>query len=151
MPKLNNLAFKILCAELDNCFVNDQLGRIENQIVLQRLEKLRSQTGSPASLKELRKNIVDIFPQFSETVLKQAASANQPPRDFPRIKWTTLLLTGLAGAPWMLKFPYPMTHFTVGRTVPILLLPNYLSKPRLSPLLGNHSSRASKPTSHLRH
>lgn len=151
MPKLNNLAFEILRAELDNCFVNDQLGRIENQIVLQRLEKLRSQTGAPASFKELCKNIVDIFPHFSETVLKQAATANQPPRDFHRIKWTTLLLTGLGGALCLSKLPYPMTNFSVGRTVPILLLPNYLSKPRLSPLSGNHSSRASKPASQLSH
>ena len=62
MRRLNNRAFDILLKELDNCTTNDALSQAEKKIVLKRLEKLRSQSGSPASFEEIHEAVVDIFP-----------------------------------------------------------------------------------------
>jgi hypothetical protein len=112
---------------LNNCCTNNPLGQAEKQIVLKRLEKLRSQQDSPATLQELRETIVDLVPQFSEKVLKKAAKANQPPGVLSKIKWAAIFLTGSAGVIWLVNLPYPMIRWPVARTAPILLLPSYMS------------------------
>lgn len=127
MRRLNHRAFDILCQELDNCSTNDALSRAEKQIALKRLEKLRSQDGSPASYEELREAVVDVLPHFSEKALKEAAKANQPPGLLSQLKWATILLAGSAGVVWVTNLPYPMIRLPVARTAPLLLLPSYMS------------------------
>jgi hypothetical protein len=127
MRRLNNRAFDILLQELDNCSTNDALSQAEKKIVLKRLQQLRQQDGSPASLEELREAVVDIMPQFSDKVLKEAAKANQPPGPLSKLKWAAIFLAGSAGVVWVANLPYPMIRWPVARTAPILLLPSYMS------------------------
>ncbi|WP_017654387.1 hypothetical protein [Fortiea contorta] len=127
MYRLNKRAWEILAAEVQRCSGNDQISKIEQQIVNKRLEKLRLETGSPAKLEELRDAVVDVYPQFSEKVLKQATQANQPPGVFTKIKWITILLGSSAGVLWVVNLPYPMIRWPVAKVAPILLLPSYIS------------------------
>ncbi|MGQ4650524.1 hypothetical protein [Lyngbya aestuarii] len=128
MRRLNNRAFQILSQELKKCSTdNDPLSRAELQIVQKRLEKLRLEEGSPASGEELREMVVDIFPNFSEQVLKEAATANQPPGLWSKLKWAAVIVTSSAGTLWLLNLPYPMIRWPVAKAAPILLLPSYVS------------------------
>ncbi len=127
MYRLNKTALKILRAEVKKCSGNDQVSKIEQEIVSKRLEKLSQEKGSPAELDELRDSVIDIYPQFSEKVLKQAAKANQPSGIFRKIKWATILLGGSAGILWVINLPYPMIRWPVAKTAPILLLPSYIN------------------------
>lgn len=127
MYRLNKRALEILRAEVQRCSGNDQVSKIEQEIVIKRLEQLCLQKGSAAHLDELRDSVIDIYPQFSEKVLKQAAKANQPPGLFSKIKWVTILLGSSAGILWVVNLPYPMIRWPVAKTAPILLLPSYMN------------------------
>jgi len=126
--RLNDRAFEILHAELQKFSGAEKLVQVQRDIVLKRLEKLRSQSGSPASTEELRGTLVDIIPNFSEKALKAAARANQPPRaSLSKLKWAVVLLSSAAGVVWVLNLPYPMIRRPVAQKAPILLLPTYIS------------------------
>lgn len=127
MYRLNRRALEILRAEVQRCSGNDQVSKIEQEIVIKRLEQLCVEKGFPAKLDELRDSVVDIYPQFREKVLKQAAKANQPPGLFTKIKWATILLGGSVGMLWVVNLPYPMIRWPVAKTAPILLLPSYMN------------------------
>ncbi len=127
MYRLNKRAFEILLKELETCSGNDEISKIERQIVMKRLEKLRREKGSPITIDELRDTVVDTFPQFSEKVLKQAAKANQPPGFFSNIKWVVILTTTTAGIVWVVNLPYPMIRKPIAKTAPILLLPSFIN------------------------
>lgn len=127
MPRLNNRAFEILHQELKKCSTNDPLSRAEREIVLNRLQQMRSQLGTAASLQELREEIVDLFPHFSENALTEAARANQPAGLWSIIKWSAILATSTTGVIWVLNLPYPMIRWPVAKTAPIILLPSYMS------------------------
>jgi hypothetical protein len=127
MYRLNKLAWEILCAEVQRCGTNDQIGKIEQEIVLKRLEKLHLEKGAPVTLEELRDVVVDVYPQFSDRILKQAIKMNQAPGIFSKIKWATILLGSSAGMLWLVNLPYPMIRWPVAKTVPLLLLPSYMS------------------------
>jgi len=127
MYRLNERAWKILRAEVQRCSSNDQVSKIEQEIVIKRLEKLRSEKDSPIKLEELRDKVIDTYPQFSQKVLKQAAQANQPSGVFTKIKWATILLGSSAGVLWVVNLPYPMIRWPIAKTAPILLLPSYIS------------------------
>ncbi|GAB1541510.1 hypothetical protein NUACC21_41810 [Scytonema sp. NUACC21] len=79
MYRLNSQAFEILRAEVQNCSGEDDVSKIEQEIVLKPLERLLSQEGSPLSLDELRERVINTYPQFSEEALIAAAEANTPP------------------------------------------------------------------------
>ncbi|HEY9799296.1 MAG TPA: hypothetical protein V6D25_02975 [Leptolyngbyaceae cyanobacterium] len=127
MYRLNKRAWKLLLAEIEKCSGNDQVSQIERQIVIKRLEKLRLEKGSPAGIDELREAVVDIYPQFSEKVLKQAAKANRQSKIFSKIKWVVILAGSSAGVVWVANLPDPMIRWPVARTAPMLLLPSYMS------------------------
>lgn len=127
MSRLNDRAYKILRAEVDRCAGDDILQQVQRDIVCKRLERLRFAKGSPASLEELRETVSDLFPNFSEKVLKSAASANRSSGTLGKITWTVEILLGLAGILWVVNLPYPMIRWPVARTAPILLLPSYIS------------------------
>ncbi|MUG94217.1 hypothetical protein F7734_18220 [Scytonema sp. UIC 10036] len=127
MYRLNNQAFRILRDEAERCSGKDEVSKIERQICMKRLEKLRQEKGEPADYEELRDAVIDIYPQFSEKALKQAARVNQPPGLFGKVKWVAILMTGAAGVLWVVNLPYPMIRWPVARTAPILLLPSFIS------------------------
>ncbi|MBW4562045.1 MAG: hypothetical protein KME32_12990 [Mojavia pulchra JT2-VF2] len=127
MYRLNKRALQILRAEVQRCSGNDQVSKIEQEIVIKRLEKLRLEKGSPVKLDELRDSVVDVYPQFSEKVLKQAVKANQQLGFFTKLKWVTILLGSSAGALWLVNLPYPMIRWPIAKTAPILLLPSYIN------------------------
>lgn len=76
MGRLNNRAYQILWTEIQKCTKNDPLSQLEQKMLLDELEKLRAQQGSPATIEELRKLIIPTYPKFSEKILKTAAKAN---------------------------------------------------------------------------
>ncbi|MDF5723933.1 MAG: hypothetical protein PUP91_26415 [Rhizonema sp. PD37] len=127
MSRLNNHAFKILHTEVNNCCSNDSISKAEQEIVMKRLQKLSQERGSPATLDELRDLVIDVFPQFNENALKQAAQYNQPPRIFRKIKWAAILLTSATGVLWIVNLPLPMIRLPIAKTAPILLLPSFIS------------------------
>lgn len=127
MTRLNHRAFEILRAEVEKCSSDDIAGRVQREIVIKRLEKLRSSQGELATLEELRDQLSDIFPNFSQKALSAAARANRPPGVFSKIKWTAGTLIGATAAMWLVNLPYPMIRWPVARTAPILLLPSYIS------------------------
>lgn len=124
MTRLYHRAFEILRAEVQKCSEADLAAQVGRDIVLKRLEKLRSSSGSPASLQELRDTVSDIFPNFSEKALNAAARANRPPGALSKIKWVAGILIGSVGMLWVVNLPYPMIRWPVARTAPILLLPS---------------------------
>ncbi len=113
MYRLNKKAWKLLLAEVQKCSGNDQVSKIEQEIVIKRLEQLRTEKGFPVGLDELREIVVDIYPQFSEKILKQAVKINQPPGIFNKIKWVAILVGGAAGVLWIVNLPYPMIRWPV--------------------------------------
>ncbi len=127
MPRLYDRAFAIVKIELDKCSQGMLGGQVQRDIVLKRLQRLRSQEGTPVSYEELREIVVDFFPNFSEKILKQAAKLNRPPSAWSIIKFSTVALVGSAGVVWVLNLPYPMIRWPVARTIPIVLLPSYMS------------------------
>ncbi|MEW5857728.1 MAG: hypothetical protein AB1861_10160 [Cyanobacteriota bacterium] len=122
MSRLNNRAFQILRAEVKKCAGNDALSQMEQQIVLEELEKLRSQPGSPASLEELRKIVIATYANFSQKALLAAAKANRPLGILGTIKLAgcavvggTLLLVGGTGTLVLAILLSPTVHQPAGQ------------------------------------
>lgn len=125
---LNRAAFDILKAEIERICANRPAGQVQQEIALKRLEKLCSRTGTPLTLPELRNTLDDLFPDFSEPVLKRAAHANCPPSPiWGRVKFAAIAITGIVGGVWFLNLPYPMIRYPVARTIPFVLLPSFIS------------------------
>jgi hypothetical protein len=91
------------------------------------LEKLRSQNGTFATREEIRDTFKDEFPKFSEQALKAAVKANKPPGLFSKILWASGFLGSVAGIIWLINLPFPMIRWPVANTMPILLLPSFIS------------------------
>jgi len=128
MARLTDRAFDILQAEVDKCAADDALaGAVYRKMVIKRLEKLRSQDGTFASREEIRDTFKDEFPNFSEEALKAAVKANRAPGLFDKIILAGGLLGGAAGIIWLINLPFPMIRWPVAKTMPILLLPSFIS------------------------
>ncbi|CBN56888.1 MULTISPECIES: hypothetical protein [Kamptonema] len=128
MGRLTNRAFDILRAEVDRCAAAESFGgQVQQQIVMKRLEKLRSQSGNFASAEELRETVKDIFPNFSKKAIDAAAKANRPAGILTKIAWVGTFVIGAAGFISVLNLPFPMIRWPVAKTAPILLLPSYIS------------------------
>jgi hypothetical protein len=127
MARINGRALEILGTEVQKCAGNDLALQVQREIVLKRLERLRSQDGQLVSYEQMRETVIDFFPNFSDKALKSAAKANRPPGVWSKIKWVTILLAGSAGMVWVANLPYPMVRRPVAKTFPILLLPSYMS------------------------
>ncbi|WP_449416653.1 hypothetical protein [Phormidium nigroviride] len=128
MGRLTNRAFDILRAEVDRCAAAESFGgQVQQQIVMKRLEKLRSQSGNFASAEELRETVKDIFPNFSKKAIDAAAKANRPAGILTKIAWVGTFVIGAAGFISVLNLPFPMIRWPVAKTAPMLLLPTYSS------------------------
>ncbi|MGP1373132.1 MAG: hypothetical protein ACTS3T_09910, partial [Almyronema sp.] len=130
MPRLSDRAYEILSAEVRRLCAANPLEQVRQDIVLRRLTKLRTQEGPPLTLAEMREALIDIFPNFNEKVLKQAAKANKPASKTKRkvgLVGAALLGTAaLAGGVWVLNLPYPMIRWPVARIAPLVLLPSFM-------------------------
>ena len=127
MPRLNQRAYKLLANELKR-LVQGPLEEVRRDIVLRRLAKFTLQEGPSLTYDEIKAAIIDIFPTFSEAVLQKAARANRGSMGkFGLIKTAVVGLTLSAGGIWVLNLPYPMIRWPVARTLPIVLLPSYIS------------------------
>jgi len=129
MACLNDRAFEILQKEILRCTENSPAGKVQQELALKRLERLRVKQGTPASEEELRQTLEDLFPDFSDKVLKAAARANNPIGIGKPFKVATLLLAGAAvtvGGIWFLNLPYPPIRWPVSRVAPIILLPSFM-------------------------
>jgi hypothetical protein len=128
MARLTDRAFEILRAEVDRCAVADGIaGEVYRRMVIKRLEKLRSQNGTFASRDEIRDTFKDEFPNFSEKALKEAVKANKPPGLFDKIILAGGFVGGAAGIIWLINLPFPMIRWPVANTMPVLLLPSFMS------------------------
>lgn len=128
MGCLTDRAFDILRAEVDKCAAADGIaGNVYRSMVIKRLEKLRSQNGTFASIEEIRDTFKDEFPNFSEKALKEAVKANKAPGLFDKIIFAGGFLGAGAGIIWLLNLPFPMIRWPVAKTMPILLLPSFIS------------------------
>ncbi|MGI0489771.1 hypothetical protein ACN4EK_30495 [Pantanalinema rosaneae CENA516] len=128
MFRLNQRAFDLLNAEIQRLATNDIAGQVQQEIALKRLERLRSQPGTPATQEELWELMNDLFPNFSKKVLQQAAAANQPPSPiWGWLKFGTISIAAVVGSIWFVNLPYPMIRYPVARHAPMLLLPSFLS------------------------
>jgi hypothetical protein len=126
MGRLNNRAYELLKTEV-NRLVKDPLETVRRDIVLRRLDKLRLQSGEPLTYTELKAEVEDIFPEFDEKVLRRAAKANRASGKLKLVGFAALGTAIAAGTVWVLNLPYPMIRWPVARTVPIVLLPSYIS------------------------
>lgn len=127
MARLTRRADEILRAEVEKLAGNDPLVQVQRDIVLKRLQRLRSQDGALVSYEQLRETIIDFFPKFSDKILKKAAKANRPPGVWSKIKFAAVFLGGTAGVIWVANLPYPMIRRPVAKVAPILLLPSYIN------------------------
>ncbi|OIP68876.1 MAG: hypothetical protein AUK43_14390 [Oscillatoriales cyanobacterium CG2_30_40_61] len=127
MVRLYDQSFEILKRELQKNAKKDLVGEVGAGIILRRLEKMRLQSGEPLSLDELQNLVADQFPDFNQSVLKQAAKANHPIGIGSKILLGTAVLGGFVGIVAVANLPYPMIRFPVSKTVPILLIPSYIS------------------------
>lgn len=128
MARLTNRAFEILQAEVEKCAAAEGIaGEVYRKMVMRRLEKLRSQNGNFATIDEIRDSFKDEFPKFSESALKAAVKANKPPGLFGKIVFAGGLLGSAAGIIWLINLPFPMIRWPIANTMPILLLPSFIS------------------------
>ncbi|MEM6836335.1 MAG: hypothetical protein AAF609_05720 [Cyanobacteria bacterium P01_C01_bin.120] len=126
MGRLNHRAYELLRAEV-NRLVQEPLENVRRDIVLRRLNRLRSQDGPPLTYTEIKAEVADIFPEFDDQVLRRAAQANKASGKLKWLGWTAAGTAIAAGTVWVLNLPYPMIRWPVARTVPIVLLPSYIS------------------------
>lgn len=127
MTRLYNRAFEILKVEIDKCAEMDAAGAAGKKMVIKELKKLRTQSGEPASAKELRTIVRQQYPSFSENVIQDAEQANRPTVKGILWQFGGLALLFSAGLIWVVNLPYPMIRKPVARTAPMLLLPSYIS------------------------
>ncbi len=133
MGCLNDRAYNIMRDEVNKCAEAQGLaGPVQKEIIMRRLEKMRSQkTDHFAQEEELRQTVKDIFPEFRDKVIKDAAKVNHAPNVWEQswgyIKLISGLTVGGLGFIWFVNLPYPMIRWPVSKIAPILLFPSYLS------------------------
>jgi tetratricopeptide (TPR) repeat protein len=142
MPRLNDRAFTLLQTEIQKSFSDSAL-QVQRELTLRRLERLRTQEGLLLSYDELRET-VDLLPDFPKKVLKAAAQANGAPKSssakslakpsskpssipWGAIKLSSVALLLLGGGIYVANLPIPALRWSVARSMPILLIPSFMS------------------------
>ncbi|NJK38345.1 MAG: hypothetical protein HC920_11675 [Oscillatoriales cyanobacterium SM2_3_0] len=105
MQRLRSRAFEILSTEVNQYGQEDFVSEVGRKIVMQRLEKLRSQPGDPLSFDELREVVTDQFPDFNEDILRRTAQINCPVKATPWVLWGSMTLLTVCGAVWIANLP----------------------------------------------
>jgi hypothetical protein len=119
MSRLNNKAAKILQDEIKRIDGNNKTSfAVQSHNALQRVEILRKQPGTAATLEELCQNLVDLLPNFDEEVLRRAAKANRGGGLGKTLAAVALGGIGLAGLIWVVNLPYPMIRRPVAKVAP---------------------------------
>ncbi|MEB3280240.1 MAG: hypothetical protein VKK42_15100 [Lyngbya sp.] len=127
MQRLGDRAFKILSQEINRGSPDNLAGELGRKIVMQRLDKLRSQEGEPLSYEELYQLVNDQFPDFDTSVLTQAAQANRNPPVYQQVMRGSLIVVGIMALIWFVNLPFPLIRWPVSKTAPILLFPSYMN------------------------
>ncbi len=128
MKRLTDRAFHILQTEVRRCLDSNQIGQVQFELALRRLEKLRVQSGTPVSEAELQDAIGDLIPTFNPKVLRQAANANRPPSYlWLSVKLGTIAIVVGAGGLWLVNRPIPWIRYPVMQVAPFLLTPSYMA------------------------
>lgn len=130
MTRLSDRAFNILLEELDKISSKDPMGKALREIILKRLYRLRQEQGSLASFAEIREQVIDLYPQFSEQALQAAAKANRAPSFLSQLATVAAVLGSGAAAIWVVNLPFPMIRKPVAEVAPMLLLPSYIKMDR---------------------
>ena len=129
MPRLSDRAYSLLDKELKRLCAGKPAEQIRRNIVAKRLQKMCEQEGPPATYSELKDVVDDIFPEFDQRVLKQAAKLNLPNPVLRPTKWFLGLTAGavaMVGGLWFVNLPYPMVRWPVAKVAPMLLLPSFM-------------------------
>ncbi|MCT7983942.1 hypothetical protein NG796_11600 [Laspinema sp. A4] len=130
MVRLSDRSFDILRAEIQKSSGSDPASKLQQSLALKRLEKLRLQSGEPVTAAEIRETLIDIYPNFDEQILQAAEKANRPPGPLSVLQWIPVAIAGAAGVAaviWVLNLPYPMIRRPVSKTLPVVLLPSFIS------------------------
>ncbi len=128
MQRLSDRSFHILQTEVRRCLDSNQIGQVQAELALRRLEKLRLQSGTPATEVELKEAIADLIPTFDAKIIRQAAKANCPPsRIWTGFKIGTIALVAGTGGIWLVNRPLPWIRYPVMQVAPFLLTPSYIA------------------------
>jgi hypothetical protein len=131
MKRLNDRAFNLLQTEIRRCIGANEIGQVQAELALRRLEKLRGQSGSPAIESELREAIVDLIPSFSAKILRRAAKLNRPPsKVWTAFKFGTIAIALGIGGIWLVNRPIPWIRYPIAQNAPFLLTPSYMAMDR---------------------
>jgi hypothetical protein len=76
MVRLNEKAYEILVGELKKYSQKSDIANVEAKMVMEALDKLRDDPGSPASFEDIKAEIIGSFDDFPEEVIARAAKAN---------------------------------------------------------------------------
>jgi hypothetical protein len=126
MSRLNDRAYALLVAEIDRCVGTDPLRQAQREVVLKRLERLRTQQGSPVGAAQLREAILDLIPNANPDTIAKAARANRSAANLGRIKAGLWLLLGIAGVLYVANLPVALIRRPISQHAPLLLLPSYI-------------------------
>lgn len=129
MPRLSQSAYDLMVKELERLWDGKPLEKVRYDIAIKRLQKLRQQEGPPTDYTELKNAVDDVFPEFRDSVLKQAAKRNRPHPAAAPARWLLGLGFGTAAAAgfvWFVNLPYPMVRWPVAENAPMLLLPSFM-------------------------
>ncbi|OAB57430.1 hypothetical protein AY600_01655 [Phormidium willei BDU 130791] len=130
MKRLNGRALGILREALEKDNRGDVGERVVRKLLLQKLQGLTKQEGTPLNESQLKRVIHADYPPFPVAVIQQAAKANNPSK--ARTLAVGLVATvaggaGIVGFIALANLPYPMIRRPIAEHAPILLLPSFLS------------------------
>jgi cell division septum initiation protein DivIVA len=130
MKRLNGRALGILREALEKDNRGDVGERVVRKLLLQKLQGLTKQEGTPLNESHLKRVIHADYPPFPVAVIQRAAKANNPSK--ARTLAVGLAATvvggaGIVGFVALANLPYPMIRRPIAEHAPILLLPSFLS------------------------
>ncbi|WP_017304773.1 hypothetical protein [Spirulina subsalsa] len=129
MPRITPRAYNLLLQEAQQCAALAPLNaQVELRIVRKRLDKLRNGSGRLLSEAEIAATVKDIFPQFSDEVIAEAAKTHQSPTTaLDGLKFPVIFILSLVGLIWVINLPFPPIRRPVAKAAPLLLLPSFIS------------------------
>ena len=131
MKRLNERAFDILNAEIKRCLKANPLDRSSYQSLRRSLDRLCLESGNRMTFAELLRTVQGIVPSFSTDVIRLAAAVNTKTSEVGGfLKWGVIATTVSVGLVAIANLPYPMIRTPVANTVPIVLLPSFISMDR---------------------